>query len=79
MNAISNTMDSPNAIVRYISKDLLIYDKMTLSACACDEHGAVDDSCSETGKCTCKDHFTGDKCDECVKTFFGFPNCEGIV
>ena len=47
--------------------------------CACDEEGAVDNTCTETdGKCTCKEHIIGEKCAECEEEFFGFPNCEGI-
>ena len=53
--------------------------KPLFSACGCNEHGSSDIVCSEEGKCTCKDNYAGDKCDECIEGFFGFPNCQGCT
>ena len=45
-------------------------------ACECNEHGAENDFCDDNGKCTCKEHYGTEKCDECVDGYFGFPNCQ---
>ena len=52
---------------------------ITISACACNEHGSVDDFCNENGVCSCKENYGGEKCDQCVEGFFGFPECQGII
>ena len=63
----------------YFSHIIFLYTFINyISACMCDEHGAVDDLCdATTGKCTCKDSFANDKCSECIEGFFGYPNCQG--
>ena len=48
-------------------------------ACHCDEYGSVNDSCDETGACTCKADYGGKHCDNCREGMYGFPNCEGIL
>ena len=47
-------------------------------ACLCHEEGIRDDSCGDdTGICSCKPNFSGEKCDFCLPGFYGFPNCSG--
>ena len=49
-------------------------------ACECDPDGSVDGNCDDlNGICTCKEGFTGEKCDECALEHFGFPNCQGML
>ena len=39
----------------------------------------MDETCSASGICTCKNNLIGgNKCDKCVDSFFGFPNCQGL-
>ena len=47
-----------------------------ISECKCSEDGAVDSSCDDTGKCTCKNQATGDKCDKCLPGHYNFPTCQ---
>ena len=42
--------------------------------CQCNPKGSVDDFCDVDGKCTCKDEFTGNKCDQCAD---GTLDCHG--
>ena len=45
--------------------------------CECNEEGSVDNTCDEvSGKCTCKEHIVGDKCDQSSEEYFGFPDPE---
>ena len=37
-------------------------------ACECDSNGSDSISCDSSGKCTCKDGYTTDKCDASVCT-----------
>ena len=42
--------------------------------CLCNEEGSVGITCDEnSGKCTCKENMTGDKCDRADDGFYGFP------
>jgi len=44
--------------------------------CECNIHGRVDNNCDmDSGKCTCKSNYKGDKCDTCETGFFG-QQCE---
>ena len=37
----------------------------------------MDDTCDDvTGKCPCRPHVIGLKCDKCEIGYFGFPDCE---
>ena len=52
---------------------------INISACNCKSEGSSSPICNkETGKCTCKDGFTGDKCDQCAAGHFGSHNCTMI-
>ena len=42
--------------------------------CECNEEGSVDDTCDADGKCTCKEHIAGDKCDEAEPGYYEFPD-----
>ena len=42
--------------------------------CECCEDGSVDDTCDADGKCTCKEHIAGDKCDEAEPGYYEFPD-----
>ena len=47
------------------------------SECECNPDGSMDQNCDDTtGKCTCKEHIVGDKCDQCASGFFGYPQCQ---
>ena len=39
------------------------------AACQCSVTGSLGSDCDTKGKCTCKDEYTGDKCDECKTDF----------
>ena len=42
--------------------------------CLCNEEGSIGIACDEnSGKCTCKENMTGDKCDRADDGFYGFP------
>ena len=42
--------------------------------CLCNEEGSIGIACDEnSGKCTCKENMTGDKCDRVDDGFYGFP------
>ena len=46
-----------------------------LLECQCNQKGSKDDFCdADAGKCTCKDEFTGNKCNQCVD---GTQDCHG--
>ena len=45
----------------------------------CNDHGSLNTACdNDSGKCSCKEFVVGDKCTECEKEHFGFPDCKGI-
>ena len=44
--------------------------------CDCSVEGSDSLQCGENGQCVCKTEFTGDKCDQCASTFFGYPDCK---
>ena len=48
-----------------------------LQDCGCSATGSVDRKCQRNGKCECKPNFRGDKCEECQKGFYGYPECKG--
>ena len=50
---------------------------MSFIECNCDEDGSIYENCDDTGKCSCKHGFDGDKCNTCANNFFGFPFCLG--
>ena len=46
--------------------------------CKCNTKGSKGEQCDEpSGKCTCKLNVVGDKCKECEKKFYKFPDCLG--
>ena len=57
--------------------------------CKCNPDGSTTLQCDDKGECTCKEGFTGSKCDECVANvlgqncdscqanFFNYPTCQG--
>lgn len=51
----------------------------SLSDCNCDIHGTVPDICDkDTGRCLCKDGYTGTLCANCIAGFyntFSSPDC----
>ena len=52
--------------------------KYFLSECECDVEGSNNQICDkDTGKCSCKAGFNGQKCGECDEKFFGYPDCKG--
>ena len=59
---------------KYLSAPWLNYFFLLLE-CQCNQKGSKDDFCdADAGKCTCKDEFTGNKCDQCVD---GTQDCHG--
>ena len=66
-------------------------DKVSVSECICNPHGSTTLECGKNnGVCSCKEGFTGlkcnecipnvigDKCDTCQGTFFNYPSCQGL-
>ena len=59
---------------------------ITISACACNEIGSVDENeCNEKGVCSCKENKRGEEnisgerwCDSCAEGYSmgGFPTCQ---
>ena len=46
--------------------------------CNCNLTGSLDKTCDGNGTCTCKNRLIGgSKCDQCIPTYFSFPNCQG--
>ena len=44
--------------------------------CNCNEHGTLNNFCDPiTGRCLCKDHVVGSKCNQCQEDYEGFPFC----
>ena len=48
--------------------------KFIFSECACSVQGSVNSSCDANGQCTCKDTFTGDKCEDCAAEHYNIAN-----
>lgn len=48
-----------------------------LAACQCSSPGVANGLCDpESGQCTCRTGFEGDKCDHCALGYFHFPLCQ---
>ena len=64
-------------LYKIIKREVLL--NPLFSACMCNPMGSEDNNCNGyTGKCFCKSPtISGDNCDKCVRTYFGFPNCQG--
>ena len=46
--------------------------------CKCNQKGSKGEQCDEpSGKCICKPNVIGNKCKECEKKFYKFPDCLG--
>ena len=45
-------------------------------ACECNADGSQCQNCDENGKCLCKAHVVGNKCDTCATGFVTFPHCD---
>lgn len=44
--------------------------------CDCNRIGSIGQSCDViTGQCMCREGFTGVKCDQCTRGYYGYPNC----
>ena len=56
-----------------------LYYLMSFIECNCDGDGSLYGKCDDTGKCSCKTGFDGNKCDKCAKDFFGFRPCQSIL
>ena len=37
--------------------------------------GAENDFCEENGQCKCKEHFGGEKCNQCSNSHLPYPAC----
>ena len=48
---------------------------MPILECLCNTFGSEDTNCSnDEGVCTCKEGYTGDKCDSCAEGYFQVNN-----
>lgn len=44
--------------------------------CNCDLQGTESDICDKgTGKCLCKEGYGGPRCDQCLPSYFSYPEC----
>ena len=43
---------------------------LKLAACNCSATGSVSSMCDDTGKCTCKTGYSGNKCSECKSGYY---------
>ena len=53
--------------------------KIFITDCKCSERGSVGKTCdNNTGRCTCKPHIVGTKCDQCDEGYYGWswPDCK---
>ena len=50
-----------------------------ISACDCNPDGSVENNCDPNGKCTCKEHIVGNKCNETEPGYYDFPTPKGIL
>ena len=46
--------------------------------CNCDRIGSVNNTCNANEECSCKDGFSGTKCNKCASNFHSFPDCKGM-
>ena len=50
--------------------------KLIVKDCECNEPGSVSQQCDDEGICSCKDEYTGDKCDSCARSTWDIAsNC----
>ncbi|XP_067330961.1 laminin subunit alpha-3-like isoform X5 [Channa argus] len=47
--------------------------------CICDNRGAVDKVCDASGRCLCREHVEGERCDHCRPGFHSFPHCQACL
>ena len=45
-------------------------------ACECKLEASVDGTCDINGRCSCKEHVAGDKCEKCVDGYSNWPKCD---
>ena len=60
----------------YIVQDNQNIFDLHFKACDCNRDGSILSTCDGNGVCQkCRNNVIGEKCDECDKDMFGFPNC----
>uniref|UniRef100_A0A7N6FHB8 Laminin subunit alpha 3 n=1 Tax=Anabas testudineus TaxID=64144 RepID=A0A7N6FHB8_ANATE len=42
--------------------------------CICDYRGTVHEMCDDLGRCLCREHVEGERCDRCRPGYYSFPN-----
>ena len=48
------------------------------TGCQCNQKGSKNNLCNKiSGDCDCQANVCGQKCDQCCKHYFGFPDCKG--
>ena len=55
------------------------YEKLNFSACDCDESGSASISCSSNGDCSCRNGYSGQKCDCFPGYYMSGTNCVGKI
>ncbi|XP_026231324.1 laminin subunit alpha-3 isoform X2 [Anabas testudineus] len=47
--------------------------------CICDYRGTVHEMCDDLGRCLCREHVEGERCDRCRPGYYSFPNCQACL
>jgi len=83
-STISNCQPIDDGIAKELKEEIQnlsvkvenIEERLINHICDCDELGSTSIDCNRNGQCSCKQGYSGLKCDTCAEDYYGFPDCK---
>jgi len=85
-STISNCQPIDDGIAKELKEEIQnlsvkvenIEERLMNHICDCDELGSTSIDCNRNGQCSCKQGYSGLKCDTCAEDYYGFPDCKPV-